>query len=482
MKKITAVILTLVLILGLSACGGSDANPAIGSTVGTTSGEAVQAGGFRVGYGIGDITPYKAENGYSTYVNVICLAMTDAQDNTALLLSVDAGGIANYIEPIQKYAQKEYGIPASQVIISAVHQHNAGGAENPIEEAKKAVDMAMEDRAPAEMYINTVQTQALAFVRHYWAKDPARSLVTDNHNEQIGAQYGYEGHEREADNDMQLIKFHRGDEKEPIILVNFQGHPIMGIFDKAKGGDFPAILRQTVEEELGAKVIYVSGASGNVSARTRIASELPYSTDDWRSHGKAAARYVINAEEGYTKVDTGAIKAYTEVNSYRVGKELNDPNMLDAAYEVQKARQISDAEGQKVVDKYYPGLQSIYHAQYTVIRHELGDTYDLNIGAIAIGEVAFTFHPYEMFDDNGEELKHGTVGNENYAPEDQLENPYAMTVVCTLANGHNGYCPDAIGYANGGYSTDITRYAPGTGEELVTDYLQILNDLYGGSQ
>lgn len=489
MKKIVSMILVLILALSLVACGG-DATPTdpVGSTSNdpatgtapTTDAGTAQTGAFQVGYGIGDLTPYDAPNGYASYVNVICIAMTDAQDNTALLMSVDAGGIEAYIEPIQKYVQKEYGIPSTHLIISAVHQHNTGSIPEAtrIQEAKKAVDMAMADRAPAEMYINSVQTEALTFVRHYWAKDPNRSLVTDNHNEKIGATYGYEGHEREPDNEMQLVKFDRGAEKEPIILVNFQAHPVMSIFDKAVSGDFPAILRQTAEKELGAKVIYVSGASGNLSGRTRIASDLSYHTEDWRSHGKKGAKYVIDAEDSYTKVETGTIKTYTEINPYRVGKELNDPNMLEAAYEVQEARKISDEEGNKVVEKYFPNLQSIHHAKYMVIRHELGDTYDLNIGAIAIGDVAFTFHSYEVFDDNGEELKRGTVGNDHYAEEDQLENPYAMTVICTLANGHNGYCPDAIGYQNGGYSTDITRYAPGTGEELVTDYLQILNDLH----
>ena len=84
-----------------------------------------------------------------------------------------------------------------------------------------------------------------------------------------------------------------------------------------------------------------------------------------------------------------------------------------------------------------------------------------------------------MFDTSGMELRSGTVGNENYAAEDQLENPYAMTVICTIANGHLGYVPSLLGYTNGGYSTDIAYLAPGSGEELVGDYLAILNELHG---
>ena len=56
--------------------------------------------------------------------------------------------------------------------------------------------------------------------------------------------------------------------------------------------------------------------------------------------------------------------------------------------------------------------------------------------------------------------------------------PYAMTFICTLGNGHLGYVPSLLGYTNGGYSTDITRLAPGGGERIVGDMLAILNELH----
>jgi len=56
-----------------------------------------------------------------------------------------------------------------------------------------------------------------------------------------------------------------------------------------------------------------------------------------------------------------------------------------------------------------------------------------------------------------------------------------MTMIATLSNGTYGYIPSRLGYTNGGYSTDITKFAPGSGEQLVGEYLKLLNDLYGGS-
>ena len=53
-----------------------------------------------------------------------------------------------------------------------------------------------------------------------------------------------------------------------------------------------------------------------------------------------------------------------------------------------------------------------------------------------------------------------------------------MTFVLTCANDGVGYIPSAYGYHHGCYEADCTRIAPGTGEELVTEYLQLLGNLY----
>lgn len=48
----------------------------------------------------------------------------------------------------------------------------------------------------------------------------------------------------------------------------------------------------------------------------------------------------------------------------------------------------------------------------------------------------------------------------------------------TMSNASMGYIPSQLDYTNGGYSTDITKFAPGTGEQVVGDMLQILNEIH----
>jgi hypothetical protein len=141
----------------------------------------------------------------------------------------------------------------------------------------------------------------------------------------------------------------------------------------------------------------------------------------------------------------------------------------------------ADASGSGASEllKQYPEIHSTFHANAVVNKAKAGATKDLTISAVTFGDVAFTCHPYEMFDTNGMELRSGTLGNGNYDAEDQLENPFAMTFIATKANASMGYIPSRLGYTNGGYSTDIARYAPGTGEQLVGDYLRLLNELHG---
>jgi hypothetical protein len=292
----------------------------------------------------------------------------------------------------------------------------------------EAVQQALEDQAPAKMLIGTTETEALNFVRRYYANDGKNTLVGDNYNHEIGVQCGYIGHETEADNEMRLIKFERGEDKKPIIMVNFQAHPHMGSAgnDTNQHADWPGVMREALEKELGCYAMYFSGASANINSTSRI-SEENVSTD-WKDHGRRAAAFVKEGLGNLTEANLGNIKVISQKNAY-------------------------DARG---------GHQKL----------------NLTIGAIAIGDVVFTYHPYEMFDINGMELRGGTVGNEAYAAEDQLENPYPMTFVCTLANGHLGYVPSILGYTNGGYSANITKLNTGSGEALVADYLHLLNELY----
>ena len=440
---------------------------------------------FLAGYGVASISPdwpiglsgfgtesYRISIGNRTDIFVIALAVTDEDGTTALLISLDsAAGDAD--DCIRKMIWEQFGIPKDHVIVSAIHPHSTPiWTEEYVRllltQTQKAVEQALEDRAPAQMYGNKKQTTALTFVRNYVCNDG--TIWGPNYGDKSS---GLKCHESEADREMRLLKFDRGEKKMPIILVNFQAHPLMGSNgqDPFIHGDWPAIMRQHVQAQLGVQVIYFSGAGGNLNSKSAIVEENI--SADWLDHGRRAAEVVIRAEDSYVPLAYGKIRGEECVMTYETDHSMD--HLLKEGKIVEEIRVREGIAAAHAAAKHYPTLHSGWHAKHIVLKSKMPETMDLRIGAVCIGNVAFTWHPYEMFDTNGKELRDGVIGNGNYPPADQKANPFLRTVVCTLGNGHIGYVPSRLGYTNGGYSTDITKLAPGSGERLVKDYLAILN-------
>ena len=486
MKKFFALLLVSVLLLSLCACGETE--PAQNDTTAAPTTEPAQAA-VKVGFGAGDITPNWdcSLQGYGndatriytgsikTYIYIHCVAITDAEGETALIMSIDAGGggFEKYIRP---KIEQTFGIPKDNIILSAIHQHSTpSGGDQYVklleDKAVEAVQQALDDQAPAKMYFNRVETYAMNFVRNYVCADG--SIYGPNYG---SAESGIVGYESEADPEMRLIKFER-EGKKPIIMVNFQCHPHMGSSssDTSIHGDWPAIMREQVAEKLDAHCMYLSGAGGNMNSSSSIKEDVV--SADFKDHGRRAANYVIKAEDSYVEATLDDVKSIKATNEYENDHSMD--HLLSIAMPLHNMRSTDFEAAKKEVLKY-PEIHSIFHASAIVNKAKAGPTQKLTIGAISIGDAVFTYHPYEMFDTNGKELREGTVGNENYLPEEQMENPFEMTFVCTLANGHLGYVPSQLGYTNGGYSTDITDLAPGSGERLVGDYLELLQQLKNG--
>ncbi len=487
MKKLIPMILAITQLL--CACGTIAAAP-------TTESAALSAPAFMAGYGKADITPQDSGvpmSGYSSsssrlstglrsYLYSIAVAVQDGEGNIAVMVSLDQVALSTiHADTLRQWAEKELGIPKENLLIASIHQHSTPDPDNRefpvaakykthmLKGIQQSITMAVEDLKPAQVYINTATTEALSFVRHYWTNDG--TLCGDGFGSTAS---GLVSHESEADKEMRLIKFAR-EEGNDIILVNFQGHPHMGTSEAQTDihSDWPGVMRDAVTEQLGADCIYFSGAGGNMNSTSRIKSENI--TTDFREHGNRAAGYVVGAEGSYTKVNTGTIRCKEITATYEADHSMD--HLLTTASIVHEARMRNPEEARELL-KTYTEFHSIYHATAVVNKAKEGPTRDITISVITFGDIAFTVHPYEMFDTNGMELRAGSVDNENYDADDRLENPYKMTVITSLSNGTHGYIPSRMGYTNGGYSTDITKFGPGTGEQLVGDYLRLLNELH----
>ena len=87
---------------------------------------------IQVGFGIGDITPdwpiglqglgneaTRISTEIASRIYIYCVAITDPRNETALIMSIDAGG-GGFEEDIRPAIQEKFGIPRDHVILSAL--------------------------------------------------------------------------------------------------------------------------------------------------------------------------------------------------------------------------------------------------------------------------------------------------------------------------------------------------------------------------
>ena len=437
---------------------------------------------FCAGFSAGDITPAESVplQGYGDSklrmsTNIVsqiysrCLAVRDDSGTTALLISIDNAALTYDIcNTIRSMIEKKTGVPAGNIMLSAIHLHCSPDYDcNEIPSSQRyktlfinatvqaAVD-AIADLAPAEMYIASAETQNLNFVRNYICNDG--TCAGPNYGSFAS---GPKDHESKADSTLQLLKFVRCGKKD-IVIANFQCHPYRGTSGTKTEihADFIGVFRDTLEKKLDCNTVYFSGASGNIEPFSLIEAENI--TNDMYEQGKKLAAYALDAEKHYIKIKSGAVRTMVCENIYHTDKSQNA--LYDRAAEFMRIWQTNGQLAAADALVNFPEFHSIYHAKYVVIKHDLPDTRKLPLWVIAFGDVAFTGIPTEIFDTNGMETKAGS--------------PFPITFIASLTNGWDGYIPSQLGYTNGGYSTDITRYAQGTGEQVVQDLLHMLRQLH----
>ena len=232
-KRILTLLLVAIMTLSLVACGEAKSPKTDGAQLG--EGTVQLPEGFTAGFGRADITPtklpipvdasngeYIADNLYAT-----CIAVSDGTD-VALLFSMDMKNIPDDFYPeAAKRIEATYGIPKENVVLNAMHTHNAPAAQSTGKDGiiewrelayqgiLSATKDALLDLAPATAYTSTTDTTGMAFVRRYIDVKTGRCL---NMNEAVVK--GVTTRESEADPELRTIRFDRGEEKKDIVLAN----------------------------------------------------------------------------------------------------------------------------------------------------------------------------------------------------------------------------------------------------------------------
>lgn len=469
MKRFITLLLTIVLILSLCACGASTnaegANPdtafdglKVGfSKINLTPSYAVGLGGYS-----NDDT--RRSEGFVAYIYMTCIAVSSGSD-TFLLYTFDGLNAAKNIQDnMRKSITSVINIPADHIFIGATHCHSCPtltkaypGNDKYYEEffahAATAAQEAIADQSPATMLAGTQDIQGMNFVRHVKMEDGTYAGPSFGSFATTPIAYA-----AESDPQLVLIKFDIIDEsKKDILMMNWQAHPdsasAIGTLQIAASWIGP--LRDELESLSGMRVAYFTGASGNQT----IDSYIPQDKHnmDWMSYGKKMAQLTNDALSQLKPVEGTALKQTSRKVTLDIDHSWD--HMLNEADEVYNLwKSAGKTAGDELGKKY--GFTSSYQANAIRNRAAKSQTEILETRAFKIGSIGFTTGTYEMFSTQGLYVKRNS--------------PFEITFIIA---GNFTYLPDRPAYDYRSYEADTGYYAQGSAEKLAENYVEMLKEI-----
>ena len=459
MKRYIALLLSVILVLGLCACG--------------SSGSEEDVTGLKVGYHKINITPSYTVSlgGYgdedirtSDQGNLVapifatCIAVNSG-DDTILIYTIDnLSAPLNFQMDFRANVSIATGIPNENIFFGATHSHSC-----PVMYGQYPKDLtqwlitagqkAVADLAPATMSACKPTFEGMTFVRHYQNDDGTY----------VGSNFGHWGnlvkHAAEPDSTGVLVKFDREGDKKDVLMVNWQAHADrgneLGRYNIAPSWVGP--LRDKLEELTGTQVAYFTGASGNLNADSKIASEAH--NLDWFNYGEKLGELFAGSMDELQPVDGTAIKTARQTLEVSVNHQWD--HLLSQANEVYQLWETTkDATAANNLARTYD-ISSRHHASTIRYLVSKGMTDNLELNTFSIGNLGFITGTYEMFCGSGMYIKENS--------------PFDTTFIIT---GNNYYIPTRDAYETYRcYESDTSHYAVGTAEIAQDAFVEMLKGL-----
>lgn len=428
---------------------------------------------LQVGYGKRNITPDRPVPlaGYGNElkrfhthvldpVYAVCVAVSDGE-STVLLFHLDLGGIPNDIaRELKSSLGQAYGIPTENILLNCTHSHSApalGISHESIEaylpffrnEVLAVAGDALADRCEAELFIGSGKLEGLNFVRRYLLSDG--SYAGDNFGD--FENHTIVGHETEADNTMQVVRFAR-EGKRDVVLVNWQAHPHITGGSRKTGlsSDLVGIMREAAEQKEEILVAFLQGCAGNINSHSRMLPKPEY-TEVGHGLAEGLSRILHTAMR---PVKAGKIRG-VEILFEGPVNHATDALLPEAKRVAESFRAVGKRASKELVEE--SGFHSVYHALAVIRRSELPKTVSYPIGGVSFGDVCILWTPNELYDAVGLFVK--------------SVSPFEMTFVLGYTNGRGGYMPTVKAFHHGGYGCDICTFPAGVTEKMASELLDL---------
>ncbi|MBR5295522.1 MAG: hypothetical protein IKU24_02910, partial [Clostridia bacterium] len=405
----------------------------------------------------------------------------------------------NFCKGATEFLVEKTGVKAENIFFNATHSHSAPnitagmgalGIRIWYEEylypaVVESAQEALMDLAPATAYIGSKDANpGTASVRRYFKSDGTFKSIMGNVLNPIVKPELAGTYESEIDRTVRTIEFKR-EGKKPVLLINWQCHAASAVGylhvdpeeaakdpndvdDSYISADFVYYIISDLEKE-GYLGIFMNGGSGDINCADGVDNKpnvdaLKTKWNTTQIHYAVGKDVAITAKEAAAsgvQVNTG-----NTISSISIQEEVTvrkDPSARVDAARLCNASFGSVEELEMVYNMY--GFDSGLEVTHMIKRNDkLGKTDEIPLSAVTIGELAFTFAPFELFHETATEVRNGVPSS------------YKMTFVCGYTNGDDGYMPTTKAFKNEGYEHYACFYIDGTAEQCAQKMIQLVKE------
>jgi hypothetical protein len=295
-----------------------------------------------------------------------------------------------------------------------------------------------------------------------------------------------------SDPTVRVIRFDKLDEEAAATIVHYSCHATTMAWQcEYFTPDFPGVVRQVVEQNVGGTCLFLQGAAGNLTPRRGFTGNFKIYRDLGKKLGLEAAKTAAGIETLPRRerleaaIESGtAIAIYTDepvepeppilrVSSRFLSLPLKHfppaDELESQAQALQRDLDRLRANGtdEEIRAATARATQAMMWADRARLYH--GKTHiDWQLQGIRIGATALLSVPGEPFIEIGQQI----VAN----------SPFAHTLFSGYSNGGFGYLPVRSAFEEGGYEVETSPFSPDAAEIVVQEGLRMLDDLAGDNE
>ena len=371
--------------------------------------------------------------------------------STAALITVDAGAVPDPIwRSVTQQVEKELGIPARNVLLTATHTHSAPMQPTPnyAQKIVESVKIAKQRLAPARIgygtgvsYINVNRNILDPKTKHWW-EGP-----------------NYDG---PSDKTVAVVQFETLGGEPIAVYYNYAMHAVAaGQLDQVSA-DAPGTTSKYIEDSLDDKVValWSSGAAGdqNPIYFQQTFDLRDIRIKDYAKRGEDISNSMPPGGQGLNKSDPTVIRLMNQQKQMiqSMGQFLGEEVLHVMRTMERTESNVQIYGGQKTIS--CPGRQRLDQGRAgSPGTYKDADPVELKLSLLRIGDITIGGVNAEVFNLIAQRLKR--------------ESPYTATMMATLTNGmaRSGYIPNDTAYGMYTFEVLSSRLKPGCAETSIVN-------------